>query len=125
MKVVLLHAILVVHSYAPVRASNRRFYLLEIRVICRHLPARVSTKLLLSYVSVSQKPRVPCQVIPARVPIIKCRVAGGAGGRAVAVDISLGVANGAAAVGYLSRAVAAVPGLRPLVRLMHGLGVGG
>ena len=55
------------------------------------------------------------------MPIIKCRVAGGAGGRAVAVDISLGVANGAAAVGYLSRAVAAVPGLRPLVRPTHGV----
>ena len=53
------------------------------------------------------------------MPIIKCRVVGGAGRRAVAVDISLGVANGAAAVGYLSRAVAALPGLRPLVRPMH------
>ena len=50
------------------------------------------------------------------MPIIKCRIAGGGGVRTIAVDISLGVANGAAAVGYLSRAVAAVPGLRPLVR---------
>ena len=55
-------------------------------------------------------------MISARVPIIKCRIAGGGGIRTIAVDISLGVANGAAAVGYLSRAVAAVPGLRPLVR---------
>ncbi|KAK9832493.1 hypothetical protein WJX81_001948 [Elliptochloris bilobata] len=59
-------------------------------------------------------------VISARVPIIKCRLAGSAG-RTVAVDISLGVANGAAAVGFMSRAVAAVPGLRPLVLVVKAL----
>jgi hypothetical protein len=75
----------------------------------------------------------PLLIGNARVPIIKCRLAGagagaGAGGgggggrsRSVAVDISLGVANGAAAVAWVAGAAAAVPALRPLVLVVKAL----
>ncbi len=71
----------------------------------------------------------PLLIGNARVPIIKCRLAGarggggggGGGGRSVAVDISLGVANGAAAVAWVAGAAAAVPALRPLVLVVKAL----
>jgi len=71
----------------------------------------------------------PLLIGNARVPIIKCRLAGarggggggGSGGRSVAVDISLGVANGAAAVAWVAGAAAAVPALRPLVLVVKAL----
>ena len=68
------------------------------------------------------------------MPIIKCRLASGGaspggkgkggkggGGGGLPADISLGVANGAAAVGLVRRAVQAVPPLRPLCLAVKSL----
>ena len=55
-------------------------------------------------------------VIKARVPIIKCKLRLG-----VQVDVSLGAANGAAAVEYVQRQVVALPPLRPLVLVVKAV----
>lgn len=70
------------------------------------------------------------RIIDARVPIIKCdwsprsdkeQANGSTGSLRLPLDISLGVANGAAAVGFLRRQVIAVPPLRPLTLIIKAL----
>ncbi|KAL0040123.1 hypothetical protein WJX79_007645 [Trebouxia sp. C0005] len=58
------------------------------------------------------------KIIDARVPIIKCTLDFGSG---LAADISLGAANGAAAVQYVCQMVAAAPPLRVLVLVIKAL----
>jgi hypothetical protein len=61
------------------------------------------------------------QIIEARVPIIKCCLGVGPGGRGLDVDVCLGAANGAAAVGFVRAQVLAVPPLRPLALVVKAL----
>ncbi|KAL0029353.1 hypothetical protein WJX77_001697 [Trebouxia sp. C0004] len=58
------------------------------------------------------------KIIDARVPIIKCTLDFGCG---LAADISLGAANGAAAVQYVCQMIAAAPPLRVLVLVIKAL----
>lgn len=60
------------------------------------------------------------EIIDARVPIVKCSLAG-AGARGLRADISLGAVNGAAAAAFLRAQVRAVPPLRPLALVLKAL----
>ena len=59
-------------------------------------------------------------VISARVPIIKC-VLRMEGGERMRADISMGVLNGATAVDFVARQVAAMGPVRPLVLVLKAL----
>lgn len=63
------------------------------------------------------------QIIDAKVPIIKCVLRGIAGVDipSLPMDISLGAANGAAAVTFLRKHVIALPPLRPLTLVVKAL----
>lgn len=54
-------------------------------------------------------------IIRARVPIIKCVVRGRGGLPSLKADISVGTANGVAAVGAIKDMLARAPSARPLV----------
>ncbi|KAG1663570.1 hypothetical protein FOA52_013190 [Chlamydomonas sp. UWO 241] len=56
----------------------------------------------------------------ARVPIIKCQLVA-KGAQPMPADISIGVANGAAAVSLVRRAVLALPPLRPLCLVLKAI----